>query len=396
MTILLFLLFAPLVLINLTFVAEAIFGLRRGAIRPWPEQPFTAAIIVPAHDEAALIGQTLKSLIAAVGTGGTILVVADNCVDGTADIARQAGASVIERHNAGARGKGHALAFARDWLRQRPPSAVIVLDADCHTDAASLRALADFSARTNLPCQAINLLEARLSASPMVQISTFAFLLKNLVRQRGLQRLCGGVHLTGTGMCMPWEHFDRAELATSSIVEDIQLGLELAQRGARPQLIENAFVWSPSNDARGTLIQRRRWEGGYLAMARSSAFETLVTGLKRKNARIVMSGLDLFIPPLALLAALNAAALLICLVLAAIGWAGWIPAMSLIFVATLMVFAILAAWAREGKAYLTLGTLVRLPFYVIWKMPMYLGLARLGAPSDWLRTDRSTGTDRED
>ena len=110
---------------------------------------------------------------------------------------------------------------------------------------------------------------------------------------------------------------------------------------------------------------------------------------------MVMSGLDLFIPPLALLAAVNAVALLACIVAAAVGWAGSAPAITLAIVDTLVVAAILAAWAREGRAYLTLGTLVRLPLYVMWKIPMYLGLAKLGAPSEWLQTGRATETDRE-
>ena len=47
----------------------------------------------------------------------------------------------------------------------------------------------------------------------MVQLSSFAFLVKNLVRQRGLQRIAGKVHLTGTGMALPWRLFDQADLA---------------------------------------------------------------------------------------------------------------------------------------------------------------------------------------
>jgi len=35
-----------------------------------------------------------------------------------------------------------------------------------------------------------------------------------------------------------------------------------------------------------------------------------------------------------------------------------------------------------------LGVLVRIPLYVLWKVPLYLGLARRGAPTDWLRTGR--------
>jgi hypothetical protein len=43
---------------------------------------------------------------------------------------------------------------------------------------------------------------------------------------------------------------------------------------------------------------------------------------------------------------------------------------------------------REGRRFASAGTLLRLPFYMLWKLPMYVGLARKGAPKDWLRTGR--------
>jgi len=54
----------------------------------------------------------------------------------------------------------------------------------------------------------------------------------------------------------------------------------------------------------------------------------------------------------------------------------------------LAMFAVLVAWAREAREFISLGVLARLPLYVIWKLPMYLGLARRGTPKEWLRTGR--------
>ena len=141
-----------------------------------------------------------------------------------------------------------------------------------------------------------------------MQLSTFAFMLKNLVRQRGLQRLAGRVHLTGTGMAMPFELFRASAAVRSSIVEDLALGLELAGQGRAPQLIEDAFVWSGGSSEQGTLIQRRRWEGGFLATAAQYGPKTILKGS-------VLAGLDLLIPPLALFAALNLVALGIAAIL---------------------------------------------------------------------------------
>ena len=46
------------------------------------------AVLVPAHDEAVGIGATLRSLLAQLAPGDRLLVVADNCSDDTAAIAR--------------------------------------------------------------------------------------------------------------------------------------------------------------------------------------------------------------------------------------------------------------------------------------------------------------------
>jgi hypothetical protein len=240
---------------------------------------------------------------------------------------------------------------------------------------------------TGRACQAINLLAPDLRAPPMVQISTFAFLIKNLIRQRALQRLAGRAHLTGTGMALRWRIFAVANLGGSNIVEDLALGLELAERSASPMLVEGATIWSPPASRAGTLIQRKRWEGGFLATALKTAPRALVRSLWRADVRGVLAALDLCIPPLALLFALNAIVLLFGLAMTALGAAPW-PIAVQIAVGSLASAALVLAWAREGRRFASGATLLRLPLYVLWKLPMYVGLVRRGVPTEWLRTGR--------
>src|SRR5581483_1952186 len=155
----------------------------------------------------------LKDLQRAVGRGAKIQVVADNCTDRTAKIATKAGVEVVERNDQLRRGKGYALAFAREHLRADPPDVVIIIDADCTTDSESIAALVQRCSETGSPCQATNLQEPGSGASPAVQLSTFAFFIKNVIRQRALQRLAGRAHLLGTGMALPWAIFEQAQLA---------------------------------------------------------------------------------------------------------------------------------------------------------------------------------------
>src|SRR5688500_3806106 len=85
------------------------------------------AVLIPAHDEAAVIAATLRTLLPTVPPQTRVLVVADNCTDSTAQIARLHGAEVIERESQGQRGKGFALDFGIRHLAARPPAAVVFL-----------------------------------------------------------------------------------------------------------------------------------------------------------------------------------------------------------------------------------------------------------------------------
>jgi hypothetical protein len=261
------------------------------------------------------------------------------------------------------------------------------MDADCATDAESLQALVA-SAFEGRPSQAINLLRADRKASPLVQLSTFAFMIKNLVRQRGLQRLAGRVHLTGTGMAMPFELFQASAHVRSSVVEDLALGLELSEAGHPPVLVTNAFVWSGGSTEQGTLTQRRRWEGGFISTSLRWGPREVLRGLSRGRLRSVLSGLDLMIPPLALFAILNFAILILASALTAAFDSSWWPVVVQLGLLMIALLALLTAWLREGRKFISFGALARLPIYVAWKLPMYLGLARGGAPKEWLRTGR--------
>ena len=73
-----------------------------------PQKSF--AVIVAAHDESMVIGQLIENLRAMEypETLYDIFVIADNCSDDTAEIAKKAGAIVCERFSETGKGKGFA------------------------------------------------------------------------------------------------------------------------------------------------------------------------------------------------------------------------------------------------------------------------------------------------
>jgi glycosyltransferase involved in cell wall biosynthesis len=68
------------------------------------------------------------------------IVVADNCTDSTAEIARTCGAHVIERQDQSKIGKGYALNFAFNFVlnTQLAFDGLVVIDADAVVDSRLL------------------------------------------------------------------------------------------------------------------------------------------------------------------------------------------------------------------------------------------------------------------
>src|SRR5437868_5383078 len=177
-TLLLALLALPLAFLTLCFAVELFAGLRPLSQRQPESRGASAVIVVPAHDEAAIIGSRLTALKEAATGRARILVVADNCTDSTAEIARSLSVEVIERFDPARRGKGFALDFARSHLAANPPDVVLIIDADCSTDAQSIGLLVACCASSARPCQAVYLQAPSLEGPPTVQISTFAFFVR--------------------------------------------------------------------------------------------------------------------------------------------------------------------------------------------------------------------------
>lgn len=370
----------------LYFTAEALLGLR--TIRSPTVDPgkVRVAVVIPAHNEALLIASTVSGVRDRTSPADRVIVVADNCSDDTADKARSAGADVIERRDLSRIGKGFALAHARDHLSLDPPDAVFVLDADCQIVDGRLAALAAEAVTRGEPVQARNLLTAAKDAPPLVQLSNFAMLIKNVVRARGLYRIAGGITLFGTGMVFPWRVFESLPLSTSEAVEDLHLALILARQGIRVHFSEEVRVTSPAADLNDSLGQRSRWEHGFLANSLQQGLPTLIKGIVAGSRHGVGLGAHLLVPPLALLFLIAASALMPAIGLAVLSGAALPAAVLLVAIASASSVTALA-WYREGRSTIRLSALATAPLYIVWKIPLYLGFL-FSRQTQWNRTRR--------
>ncbi|MGI5268609.1 glycosyltransferase [Nonomuraea sp. CA-218870] len=102
----------------------------------------TVSVVIPAHNEAGVIGTNLDALLAGAEPGEfDVIVVANACADGTARAAARPGVRVLETSRPG---KAEALRLGDAACRAFPR---VYLDADVRLDAASVRALARAAAR---------------------------------------------------------------------------------------------------------------------------------------------------------------------------------------------------------------------------------------------------------
>ncbi|MBE9174591.1 glycosyltransferase family 2 protein [Synechocystis salina LEGE 06155] len=357
---------------------------------------FGVAVLVPAHNEASVIAETLQSIQPQLAPQDILIVVADNCTDATAAIARKEGATVIERIDQEKRGKGYALDFGVQYLAQhQQPDIVILMDADCYGHAGCIEQLTNMAVQQQRPIQGCYVMATPAEPSIKDRLSAFAFLVKNWVRPLGLSQLGAPCLLTGTGMAFPWPILRDAPLASSNIVEDMQLGLDLAIAGHAPLFCPTARVTGLLPQAQDTATQQRtRWEHGHLQTFLSQTPRLLKAAIKQHRLDLLALVGELTIPPISFLVLLWLAYALISL-LTWLAIADYRPLLLTAIAGAMLGMAILLAWAKAARELLPFTTLLMTPLYLLWKIPLYLKFFRK-PQANWNKTERDSVIDKRD
>lgn len=386
---------ASVMLILALVLIVQVIAARRPSDSPSPRKLThrpSVAVLMPAHNEAAGIAVSIRSLLPQLRADDRLLVVADNCDDATAALATALGVQVVERFDTVRRGKGYALDFGvRHLERGDSPEVVVIVDADCELHEGALDRLARQCVQSGRPVQALYLMRAPSGSGLKTRIAEFAWVVRNQVRPLGWHRLGLPCQLMGTGMAFPWESIQTAVLASGHIVEDMQLGLDMANAGTPPVFCSQALVTSvfPLADA-GIVAQRTRWEHGHLGMIGSRALPMLVWALIKRQPHLAAMALDLCVPPLASLALL----LIMTLLGGALLLVGGIQVpfvLSLLAVA-LFVVAIGIAWHRFARHIVSFAELLSVPRYILAKIPIYVRLFTKRQIA-WVRSERGDAED---
>ncbi|HYH98381.1 exopolysaccharide biosynthesis GT2 family glycosyltransferase EpsU [Hyalangium sp.] len=347
-------------------------------------------IIVPAHNEEAGIAGTVANLSALDYPAALrrILVVADNCSDATADRAREAGATVLVRHDTEKRGKGFALAHAFEYsLRDGFAAAVVVVDADTEV---SPHLLHSFGLRLEAGAHAVQAHYGVLNphTSWRTRLMTIALALFHKVRSMGRERLNVSCGLRGNGMCFSHRVIREVPHDAFSIVEDLEYGIRLGRAGHRVHYAWEAEVLGEMvSSEKAARSQRRRWEGGRWAMTKQFGVPLLGEALRKRDGVLLDLAMDLLVPPLSYVV-LGAFALTVAAGALSV-WQGpaLLSASAASFCVASLGLYVLRGWWVSGMGARGLLDLMRAPFYVFWKVWLMVAGPR-DKKGEWVRTTR--------
>ncbi len=344
------------------------------------------AVLVPAHDEAGVLGRLLDSLRRVTYPDGLVdvYVVADNCTDATADIARSAGVNVLERRDTVRQGKGYALAWLIDRLRDagRVYDAYVVLDADSTVSVNFLSAMNDRLASGALVVQAYYTV-LPLSGSQAELLRQAALALVHYLRPAAKMALGASCGLKGNGMCFDASVIARFGWPAAGLAEDVEFHLELVTAGIRVVFAPEAVVYGemPASLS-GSDSQNLRWEAGRLAAMRR-ALPLLVRGLRRREVTAIDAAIEQLTPPLSVPVALAFAGFGAGLVVSAP--AAWLTAAILLAALAAYVVGGLVIARVPIRVY---GALLQAPIYIGWKVVLYLRALFGRRQRRWIRTER--------
>lgn len=226
--------------------------------------------VTAAHNESAVIGPHVANLF---GMGYppalfTVVVIADNCTDETAAVAREAGAAVWQRSNLLERGKGFALRWAfHERARLNEYDAVCVFDADNLVDPNFLEVMADHLREGHVAIQAY--LDTKNPWDSWTTASyAMAYWFMNRFWQHPRIRMGLSGALGGTGFCLDRQLLDRLPWEATSLTEDLEYSVRVVLQGQRVYWTPLTRVYDEKPvELRASFPQRTRWLRGHWSTA---------------------------------------------------------------------------------------------------------------------------------
>ncbi len=249
------------------------------------------AVVIPAHNEEAVLGALLDNLkqLKYPDELYDIYVIADNCTDGTAALAKEHGAYVFERFNQELVGKGYAM----DWVFPKIFALQKNYDAFCVFDADNLVHLDFLTEMNSRLCKGQKVLQGYLSAKNPTDTwvsGTFAiaFWTINHLWHLGKYNLGLSTALGGTGMCIASDIIEEYGWGCECLTEDMEFSMKCLTYGIRTCWVHDAIIYDEKPlTFMASWRQRKRWAQGQFDCAGRYIPKLLKEGICKRNLMIL-------------------------------------------------------------------------------------------------------------
>jgi cellulose synthase/poly-beta-1,6-N-acetylglucosamine synthase-like glycosyltransferase len=379
----------PLALLWLMPVVSDLVMLVRRPVQPATPPAGRARLLflVPAHNESFTIAPCVESLLAMRGerADARVIVVADNCSDETATVARGLGAEVFERFDTVLRGKPRAIAWAMAQVPLAEYDAVVIIDADTVVDPDFADALALAGPLRETALQAYHD-TWNPSESWLAVLGELLAAVRYQGQYPAKARVGLNVPLTGNGMVLGTGVLARAGWVDDSLTENWELYARYTERGERIGYARDArlFAQEAKTLAQGS-VQRRRWQAGRWIVFRTHLWPTLSSRAIGWHQKIDTLG-ELSVPGPILQAAIS------LMLAVALGLTGVLAArvVAIAFLVSLVptIGWTVQAWARHPRPGRIALAFLRIPVYIGWRITVALLAVRTGRSGAWLRSPR--------
>lgn len=294
-----------IIFFTLYYFVIAFFGIWRKKENKILTPKKSFAVIVAAHNEEQVISQLVENLhvLNYPRELYDVFVVADNCKDRTAQLARAAGAFVYERFNLEQRGKGYAMEwmFNKLFRLKRKYDAVVVFDADNIVHPAFLLEM------NNRLCKGEKVIQGYLDAKNPHDTwiaGTFAisFWVVNHIWHLAKYNLGLSSVLGGTGMCISTDVLQKFGWGATCLTEDMEFTMKVLLKGIRTTWAHDAIVYDEKPlTFKQSWNQRKRWAQGHFDIAGRYIPRMIMEGIKHRDIRILDGVLHLLQPHFLLL-----------------------------------------------------------------------------------------------
>lgn len=277
---------------SIYYFVLAIFGLWRRKEKKILTPKSRFALIVAAHNEKEVIEALVDNLFMLNYPQELydVYVVADNCTDNTAQLARDRGAIVFERFNKELVGKGYAM----DWMFQRVLSLDKEYDAFCMFDADNLVHLDFLTEMNSRLLKGEVVIQGYLSAKNPTDTwvsATFAmmFWVVNHLWHLAKYNIGLSTALGGTGMCIATKIIRQYGWGCNCLTEDMEFSMKVLYEGnVRTTWAHDAVVYDEKPlTFMQSWRQRKRWAQGHFDCAGRYIIPLFIKGIKTGNIRML-------------------------------------------------------------------------------------------------------------